>query len=57
MTDIVDRLRMVPGFVRFETGDRIAAAACLSEEAADVIEHLREVVKQLRDDLTEQADR
>lgn len=45
MTDATDaeliaRLRMVTGFIRFETGDRVAAAACLSEEAADRIEAL-----------------
>ena len=38
--DLVKRLRMVTGFIRFETGDRIAASACLSEEAADHIEEL-----------------
>jgi len=38
--DLVKRLRMVTGFIRFETGDRIAASACLSEEAADRIEEL-----------------
>jgi hypothetical protein len=43
MTDdkeLIARLRMVTGFIRFETGDRIAASACLSEEAADRIEQL-----------------
>jgi hypothetical protein len=42
MTDeeLIKRLRMVTGFIRFETGDRIAASACLSEEAADRIEQL-----------------
>ena len=34
--DLVKRLRMVTGFIRFETGD----SACLSEEAADRIEEL-----------------
>jgi hypothetical protein len=38
--DLVKRLRMVTGFIRFETGDRIAASACLSDEAADRIEEL-----------------
>jgi MoaA/NifB/PqqE/SkfB family radical SAM enzyme len=38
--DLVKRLRMVTGFIRFETGDRIAASVCLSEEAADRIEEL-----------------
>ena len=38
--DLVKRLRMVTGFIRFETGDRIAASACLSEEAAGRIEEL-----------------
>jgi hypothetical protein len=38
--DLVKRLRMVTGFIRFETGDRIAASACLSEEAADRIQEL-----------------
>lgn len=42
MTDeeLVKRLRMVTGFIRFETGDRVAASICLSEEAADRIEQL-----------------
>ena len=42
MTDeeLISRLRIVTGFIRFETGDRIAASACLSEEAADRIEQL-----------------
>jgi len=34
--NLVKRLRMVTGFIRFETGD----SACLSEEAADRIEEL-----------------
>ena len=38
--DLVKRLRMVTGFIRFETGDRVVASACLSEEAADRIEEL-----------------
>jgi hypothetical protein len=38
--DLVKRLRMVTGFIRFETGDRVAASACLSEEAACRIEKL-----------------
>ena len=42
MTDeeLIARLRMVTGFIRFETGDRVAASICLSEEAADRIEQL-----------------
>ena len=35
--DLVKRLRMVTGFIRFETGD---ASTCLSEEAADRIDEL-----------------
>jgi hypothetical protein len=38
--ELIKRLRMVTGFIRFETGDRIAASACLSEEAAERIEAL-----------------
>jgi hypothetical protein len=38
--DLVKRLRVVTGFIRFETGDRVAASVCLSEEAADRIEAL-----------------
>ena len=38
--DLVKQLRMVTGFIRFETGGRIAASACLSEEAAARIEQL-----------------
>ncbi|MBQ0802967.1 MAG: hypothetical protein KBT76_14645 [Sulfitobacter litoralis] len=35
MTDTIqDRLRGVTAFFRFETGDRVAASASLSEEAA-----------------------
>ncbi len=50
MTDetLVKRLRMVTGFIRFETGDRIAASACLSEEAADRIEALTKERNALR---------
>jgi hypothetical protein len=54
--DLVKRLRMVTGFIRFETGD----SACLSEEAADrieaqdvaiaeLVEGLRALVKQNED--------
>jgi len=39
---LIARLRMVTGFIRFETGDRVAASICLSEEAADRIEQLQE---------------
>ena len=45
--DLVKRLRMVTGFIRFETGDRIAASACLSEEAADRIEQLAAINEEL----------
>jgi transcription antitermination factor NusG len=45
--DLVKRLRMVTGFIRFETGDRIAASACLSEEAADHIEQLAAINEEL----------
>lgn len=38
--DLIKRLRVVTGFIRFETEDRIAASACLSEEAAARIEEL-----------------
>jgi hypothetical protein len=48
--DLVKRLRVVTGFIRFETGDRVAASVCLSEEAADRIEALTAKVK-LMDDL------
>lgn len=41
MKDITERLREVTAFLRFETGDRVAAAASLSEEAANEIERLR----------------
>lgn len=41
MSDIVDRLRDVAGFIQKEHG-RVAAAACLATEAADVIQSLRE---------------
>jgi hypothetical protein len=37
---VVDRLQQVTGFIRFETGDRVKAAASLSEEAADLIKRL-----------------
>jgi len=40
--ELVKRLRVVTGFIRFETSDRVAASACLSEEAADRIEALTE---------------
>ena len=38
---VVERLRDVTGFIRFETGDRVRASACLAEEAADLIEALQ----------------
>ena len=38
--DLVKQLRMVTGFIRYETGDRVTATSCLSEEAADYIEEL-----------------
>lgn len=41
MNDIVDRLRDVAGFIQKEHG-RVAAAACLATEAADLIQSLRE---------------
>jgi hypothetical protein len=37
---LVERLRAVTGFIRFETNDRVLAASCLSEEAAECIESL-----------------
>jgi hypothetical protein len=42
MTDqeLIACLRMVTGFIRFETGDRVAASICLSEKAADRLEAL-----------------
>lgn len=40
MDKLVERLRNVTGFIRFETGDRILAAGSLSEEAAGRIEAL-----------------
>jgi hypothetical protein len=46
--DLVKRLRVVTGFIRFETGDRVAASACLSEEAADRIEALTELLEAAR---------
>ena len=48
MKDIVQRLREVTGFVRFETNDRVAAAASLSEEAACEIERLRSSLDLIR---------
>ena len=51
--DLVKRLRVVTGFIRFETGDRVAASACLSEEAADRIEALTEQLKTARADANE----
>ena len=38
--DLVKRLRVITGFILFETRDRIAASACISEEAAARIEEL-----------------
>ena len=54
--DLVKRLRMVTGFIRFETGDRIAASACLSEEAADRIEELETKLAKAVEALIELAD-
>ena len=48
MSDLVKRLRLVTGFIRFETGDRIAAAACLSEEAADALTAQAAEIERLR---------
>ena len=45
---IQERLRAVTAFCRFETGDRVAAAACLSEEAADRIDALEKALRRLR---------
>ncbi len=39
--DIIDRLADVTGFIRFETGHRVAAAGCLAEEAIYQIKRLR----------------
>ena len=50
--DLVKRLRAVTGFIRFETSDRVAAAACLSEEAADRIEELESELSLLEEGLT-----
>ena len=47
MTDLINKLRAVTGFIRFETGDRVAAAACLSEEAADRIEELEAALENI----------
>ena len=41
MNDIVARLRDVAGFIQKEHG-RVASAACLATEAADLIQSLRE---------------
>jgi hypothetical protein len=45
---LIEKLRIVTGFIRFETGDRIAAASCLSEEAADAIEAQRAEIERLK---------
>jgi hypothetical protein len=45
--DICERLADVVGFVRFETGDRVAAAASLPEEARETILSLRAKVDAL----------
>lgn len=48
MSDLVQRLRTVTGFIRFETGDRVLAAGSISEEAADRIEALEKEVASWR---------
>jgi hypothetical protein len=48
MSDLIKRLRDVTGFVRFETGDRVRASACLSEEAADILEAKDAEIARLR---------
>ncbi|KZY52606.1 hypothetical protein A3734_18455 [Sulfitobacter sp. HI0054] len=44
---IQERLRAVTSFYRFETGDRVAASACLSEEAADRIDALEKALQRV----------
>lgn len=44
---VVDRLRIVTGFIRFETGSRVTAAMSVSEEAACLIETLSARVAEL----------
>ena len=58
MADILAKLDQVTGFVRFETGDRAAASASISEEAKHEIERLRLVeqsVKMVMADVKEWA--
>lgn len=50
MTDIVERLRDVAGFIEAEHG-RVASAACLATEAAYEIERLRAALSQAANDL------
>ena len=53
---LVQRLREVTAFLRFETGDRVAAASSLSEEAADRIEALEAEVSQRHERMSEWRD-
>ena len=56
--DLVKRLRAVTAFVRLETGDRVAAAGCLSEEAASYIEAIKADLQEMtrrRDEWREKA--
>ena len=48
---LIDRLHQVTAFYRFETGDRVAAAASLSEEAAYIIKAQAEEIARLREAL------
>ena len=48
--DIVERLQEVTGFIRFETMDRFRAAGSLSEEAADEIMFLRNIIGNIIDE-------
>ena len=50
---LIARLRMVTGFIRFETGDRVTASICLSEEAANRIEQLVATNEQLESSMRE----
>lgn len=45
--DLLGRLQDVTGFVRYETGDPVAASASLSEEAVEEIQRLRQEVEAL----------
>ena len=46
MSDIVERLRDVAGFIEQEYG-RVASAACLATEAAAEIERLRAALREI----------